>query len=1104
MRLKSIIKYFFLAFAGLITLILLAIVLFILFFPVNTVREMAVDELTTLLQRPVSIAHAEIRLFSGIELQQIQVAETPRFHQLNRPDSTALLVIQNAILKYQFWPLLKRQLVIDDILIDTPHICLLRDSTATWNFDLLLAALADSTAPPADTAVTRLPISIQLEKFEIRDLKLSMALKDDSTVLTLELANLTGKIFDLQIPRATPDEVLEQLKARIRLEMTDANLNLCYQAPCDSLNLNFTTKIHLAVDVAVNGFSRTEVSARLSLFQSLLTEPAANAPVLFDSPKMIPELLRIEFLGQADLLQENYQLSLLKLYIINELLLQGRGEFRQISRQPQLRFQIDESSISLSAVKSFLGQLRLKSTQALLKEIEWGGRLSLAGSQVAGNPLAETGADGLRFNSVLRLDAAHFNYLPNLARVEGIAAKLAFSGNYSLAGFEGLQTQGELLIPVWQIAPNDTFSLQGQDLELKINANLTGDFFPEWADVMLTAPKVQDAHVSLKLDWRSDGTWKNSQMNGALELENILLQNFDLPELAGRGAARLSVNATSLDSIQLHLTGQLDSLFFLYADDWEPVGTQNFSGEFSVKTDSLFLDFFVNPMALHVNDFLQLSGSVELINLGEDYFALNLAEAKIDNRKILTELPAVITETLGNFDLSGETFLSAQITGALPAETEPVFQGRARIKTRNMHVDLPDYYFLARNIQINSEVLFFTDSLTATVQATIDSFFLTDLRRQPFRNTWLKADLRMPDFSRVLIPACSVGVPEIAAKAWITGTVDNLATEPVTNLDTRIQIEAPTQVEIIDDILLTGRVGATNRLHFFGDILAINGEIQFDSLNLEVVETLTASGITGKTTVNQKVDLYRLCLLQEELPLFATRHFADLAYHYLRPFYRNQILPIQSVHIEKIKMLDYELSDIFLDVLFGGAKLQIPDFILNAYEGNVRGHLGIDFGEGTFEFPDSLLKTIQFDLKATASSINTAKLNPVISAKAKKSIINANVELAGAGLSPEGDLVVNGYFHITEIGSKVADNLLRSLDPMEADQGIQSVRSLLKFGYQPKLMSFEIRHGHFYPRIVLSKPFYIPINIAGGVVELARIPTEIFLKQALASPYYTE
>lgn len=1104
MRIKSVLKYFFLILASLIGILLLAIFLLVLFFPSNMVREMAVTEISALLQRPVSIDHAEIKFFSGIQLARVKIDELPRFRQVTESDSTTLLFVEHVTLKYKFWPLLRRQLEIDEITLNAPRISLIMDSTDTWNFDVLLEALSDTASTATvDTSVSPLPISVQLEQFEIRNLQLALAMKDDSTALTLALASLTGNIYNLEIPRALPDEMLAQLKAQIRLEMRQADFLLHYISPFDSLNLKFTSKADLAFDVKSNGLSQTVVDGNLAFTESMLSEPDSNFSYLLDRPQPIPDLMRLVFQSQADLLDENIRLPVVKLFWIDELLLQGSGAIRQYATQPQVSFQIEDSRVSLPAVKDFLTRLNLQDTQELLDEIAWDGHLSLTGTRFAGNPLAENAADGMKFNTLLQLQQGELNYARNLVHLTGLTSRLEFSGIYAFAGFSDMEAQLELQVPFWETV-SDTFQLQGRDLQLNLKTNLTRDFFPESAGLRISAPEIQNAHAELNLDVQTNGTWKNFGLNGVLELEHLLLQDYDIPDIAGRAAAQLSFNATALDSIHFDVTGQLDSLFFLYEDNWEPLGAQNISGDFVVKMDSLFLDFLVNPFNLKVNDYVALTGNAEFYKLGEDSFSVTVDRARVGNRNILAEMPAVFIEDLGNFDISGETLATARIFGVLPAASDPVYSGKIHIKTQNTDVDYPDVFLIARNIRIDSHVDLFVDSLNGNVNARIESFSLTDIRRKPFLNSWLKADFRMPDFARVMIPACSVGVPEIAANAWLTGTVDSLETDPVTHLDTQIQFSTTRPVEVIDDIILSGRADATNRLFFWGDLMTINGEIQFDTLNLEIVETLTANGITGKTTINQKIDLLGMRFLQEELPLFASAHLSDLEYHYLRPFYRHQTQPIPLVRIQQIRILEYELNNIFLDVLFGGAKLEIPDFRMDAYEGNIRGHLGVDFGEGTFAFPDSLLESAQFKLKATFSSLNTAKLNPVISAKAKKSIVNANLELLGNGLNPEGDLSVSGYFHITEIGSKVADNLLRSLDPMEADQGIQSVRSLLRFRYQPRLMSFEIKHGHFYPRIVLSKPFYIPINVAGGEVELARIPIEIFLKQAMASPYYTE
>ena len=99
----------------------------------------------------------------------------------------------------------------------------------------------------------------------------------------------------------------------------------------------------------------------------------------------------------------------------------------------------------------------------------------------------------------------------------------------------------------------------------------------------------------------------------------------------------------------------------------------------------------------------------------------------------------------------------------------------------------------------------------------------------------------------------------------------------------------------------------------------------------------------------------------------------------------------------------------------------------------------------------------------------------------------------GIGLDIRRGIDLNGYLYITDIGPRTADNLLRSLDPEGADSGIRNTRFLINHGFKPKLMSFEIKHGYFYPRIDLSQPWYFPAKIRGGKVELNRIPVQLFL-----------
>ena len=95
-----------------------------------------------------------------------------------------------------------------------------------------------------------------------------------------------------------------------------------------------------------------------------------------------------------------------------------------------------------------------------------------------------------------------------------------------------------------------------------------------------------------------------------------------------------------------------------------------------------------------------------------------------------------------------------------------------------------------------------------------------------------------------------------------------------------------------------------------------------------------------------------------------------------------------------------------------------------------------------------------------------------------------NLELAGIGIDPASQLDIEGNFYVTQIGPQFTDNVLRSLDPTGTDKSIQDTRKLLNWGYKPKLLSFEIKHGYLYPTIHLVKGKFltklIPLKLSGG------------------------
>ena len=161
---------------------------------------------------------------------------------------------------------------------------------------------------------------------------------------------------------------------------------------------------------------------------------------------------------------------------------------------------------------------------------------------------------------------------------------------------------------------------------------------------------------------------------------------------------------------------------------------------------------------------------------------------------------------------------------------------------------------------------------------------------------------------------------------------------------------------------------------------------------------------------------------------------------------------------------------------------------IDLYGGNIGGAFSL--AANVDDLMDSPYK-----LSAHFSGINSALLLPTQQEANVGGRITAHAELQGRGFDIEKGIELDGYFHITKIESRVADNLLRSLDPEGKDSGIRSTRLLINRGFKPRLLTFDIRHGYSYPAIYFDQPWYFPVRLSGGGIELGRIPIAFFLQQ---------
>ena len=151
-------------------------------------RKSVLPRVEKVLHRRIEMADAKIGLFSGIALKGVKISE--------RDGTSQFVSFAEARLHYQFWPLLSRRVVVDEIVLDTPEIHVVRNPDGTFNFSDLLKKQQPET-PVAEEEKT--PVAFAVSKVEVKN---GQVLYDDrkgisGAPFTYKLQNIGVEIKNL-------------------------------------------------------------------------------------------------------------------------------------------------------------------------------------------------------------------------------------------------------------------------------------------------------------------------------------------------------------------------------------------------------------------------------------------------------------------------------------------------------------------------------------------------------------------------------------------------------------------------------------------------------------------------------------------------------------------------------------------------------------------------------------------------------------------------------------------------------------------------------------------------------------------------------------------
>ena len=217
-----------------VALVILTGVAVALFFPKEKAKEIALERISAALNRKVTVDNVSMSFWGGlgVNLEGIRVSNPDGFTWSQFLEAEALDV------KLKFWPLLKKQIRIDRLILDSPRIGLLKTRSGQINY---LFGIIDSLTPPQvsdklseETKVAATAVSF--ENLSIRNGYLEYIDDSSQTAVTVYGLNLNSRlnnpdmnVFDLSGDLKTDSIVIVKKDSNI----PTINLASAYRARID-------------------------------------------------------------------------------------------------------------------------------------------------------------------------------------------------------------------------------------------------------------------------------------------------------------------------------------------------------------------------------------------------------------------------------------------------------------------------------------------------------------------------------------------------------------------------------------------------------------------------------------------------------------------------------------------------------------------------------------------------------------------------------------------------------------------------------------------------------------------------------------------------------
>ncbi|MBN1482764.1 hypothetical protein EH223_12320 [candidate division KSB1 bacterium] len=1061
-----------LIFCVIVVLLIAGVLLYLTPGRIESIAERIVSEN---LQQDLSFTNAHFNIFNGFVFRDIVLSPPDSALQQN------VLPIHSATAKeiafrYSFRKLLKKQVLITSALIDSPQVhIMLTPAMADRTQDM--DDLAKRSTSAGDSVIS--VVSLDLKKFRLINAGITVDATDSLGQQHLHLSDISISLDDISAPRG---DVLAQdslLYGRLRLDCFKSFLVFEQQRTEQNIKFSCTLDAHLAV--LLDGLSSIKMTGGITLDNTFL----ALDEMLTITPGDVPFPISVEFNGNLDakIGAAHMESIAVKIDDVPWLALDIRAD--SLFTTPFIDAKVSESQIFIeqliSIARPFVPDSLLPATYLHNSRAF----VSLKGSAIFGSLPDSCNGESLTCLGKMSLH----NFGVTLNRNEHFIKNLNIVSKASLLlGTNGVSrpdiTTAISFDSVYVTLP-DSQKVYSGETSFALHTILNSDFSPTMAAVELIMSNAMGAEVNADLSMTSPGTLDGLTGNGIFTLQDLNIAPLTQSQVHSTVSAYVELSLNTLKDLAATVNFSTDSVQMSQEQQTFNFAPLYLTSEFRGATDARLEHLTIRSFNASLNDFahVELTGKAAL--LPQTDIELKHLIFSLDHAAALKWLPEKIKEPVADLQISGVTNVSSQARLTMSAG-DTTYNATVQIETADLNINYQNDLVSLSDIsfKINSRI---NSSKTAGVSLALNISEARSSQFTPsiFRDNEIALYLSMPDFETVHIDSGILNFPDLKTTGRMTGQVNLSHDMPQVNSVISLSQNAMDTIRLMPDIYYRGKSAITLQVNSDTSFAKVAATIRTTDLSVSLPNDIQMDQINSNFSLSQTVDLQNGTLYISPQTIVRTPTDGFVDYRLYRDYFFQESINPSWITIRRTNVGTYQVDNINAEAYFSAGTIEIPSFSLDIYGGNVGGSFSVTVDK------DNIFES-SYKLSAHLAGINSALLLPSLESKSK-GLLTAHTEITGKGFDLVRGLDMDGYFNITKIESKVANNLLSSLDPEGKDTGIKFTKLVMNYGYKPSLMTFDIVRGYCYPSIYFSQPWYNPVRLSGGRIELARIPVATIL-----------